>query len=390
MTKRRLYPVLAGLGMLVIFGIFGGIKACSIMGMIKAYANYQPPPETVSATAAKQEQWRPYVEAIGTLTAVNGVDVSSELAGKVVKIAFHSGDKVKQGQLLVQLDDSQEQALLRQYQAQEALNKSTFERALELRRKNLNSKQDLDNAREQYRMSQAQVAQEKAVIAKKAIRAPFDGIVGIRQVNLGQYVTAGQTVVNLEQLSPLYVTFTLPQSEVPKLHLKQDVAASVDAYTGQEFSAAVTAIDPAVNEQSRTVQVQATLPNDKNLLRPGMFASLKVLSDQSNEQIVVPATAVTYGLYGDSVYVLTKEKAAAGATAAAPAKSTAGSGKQQTVYTAKQVFVKVGEQREDKVAVTGIKPGTLVVTAGQIKLHNGSRAVINNDIDLEKPSGLTP
>lgn len=396
--KKRLPAALILVGLVIVFGGAFGFHFFKDAMIAKALAAYQPPPQTVSATAAKEVSWRPYSQAIGSLTAVNGVDVSSELAGKVVKIDFESGDKVRQGQLLVQLDDSQEQALLRQYQAQTALDKSTFERALALRKKNLNSKQDLDNAREQYEMSQAQVAQEQAVIAKKAIRAPFSGIVGIRQVNLGQYVTAGQSVVNLEQLDPLYVTFTLPQAEVPNLHLRQDVELDVDAYPNKTFAGKVTALDPAINDQSRTVQVQATIPNPDNQLRPGMFADIKVLADTSEQVTVVPATAINYSLYGDSVYVLTPQGGAGGSAPAATAAkgSTAAGGtsaagpKTGQIYTAKEVFIKAGEQRGDLVAVTGIKPGDLVVTAGQIKLHSGASVTVNDSVDLEKIPELTP
>lgn len=392
-TKRWLYPVFAFIGILLVFGVFGGIKACSVMGMIKAFANAKPPTTTVSAARAKQAEWRPSIQAIGTLTAINGVNVSSELAGKVVKIDFQSGDQVKQGQLLVQLDDSQEQALLQQYQAQEQLDKNNFDRALSLRKQNLNSKQDLDNALAQYEVSQAQVAQEQAVIDKKAIRAPFDGVVGIRQVNLGQYVSAGTTIVNLEQLDPLYITFTLPQVDVPRLHLKQDVELQVDSYPGKTFDAELTAINPAVNNQSRTLQAQATVPNPDHELRPGMFATLNILSDKSNAVIEVPSTAITYTLYGDSIYVLEPQKTPAGGSQTSGAAQTAGQAAKQnaqTVYTAKQIFIQVGQTRDGMVAVTGIKPGTLVVTAGQIKLHPGALAVINNSVDLSKVPELTP
>lgn len=392
-TKRWLYPVFALIGIFLVLAIFGGIKVHSVMGIMKALASAGPPKITVSAAPAKQAEWRPAIQAIGSLSAINGVNVSNELAGKVVKIDFHSGDKVSTGQLLVQLDDSQERALLQQYQAQETLDKNNFERALSLRKKNLNSKQDLDNASAQYEVSQAQVAQEKAVIAKKTIRAPFDGVVGIRQVNLGQYVSAGTTIVNLEQLDPLYVTFTLPQSDVPRLHLKQDVEVQVDGYPGKTFKATLTAINPAVNNQSRTVQAQATVPNPDELLRPGMFATLNILSEKSKQVIEVPSTAITYTLYGDSVYVLEPPKAPAGAGTTASAAETAGkaSGKNaKTVYTAKQIFIKAGQTRDGMVAVTGIKPGTLVVTAGQIKLHPGALAVINNSVDLSKVPELTP
>ncbi len=400
-TKRWLYPLSAFLGITLVFAVFGGIKACSIMGMMKAFANMKQPAVTVSAAPAKTVVWRPAIQAIGSITAVNGVDVSSELGGKVVDIKFQSGDEVKQGQLLVQLDDSQEQALLRQYQAQEKLNKNNFERALSLRKKNLNSKQDLDNARTQYEMSQAQVAQEQAVIAKKAIRAPFTGVVGIRQVNLGQYVNAGTAIVNLEQLDPLYVTFTLPQADVPKLHLKQDVELQVDGYPGKTFKGTLSAINPAVNSQSRMLQAQATVPNPQHQLRPGMFADIQVLGEQSKQVIAIPSTAITYSLYGDSVYVLEKQKdgspaaktaASPGTTAkAATAGTAAGAAtNSHVVYSVKQIFVQVGQTRDGMVAVTGIKPGTLVVTAGQIKLHPGSTAVINNSVDLSKVPELTP
>ncbi len=409
-TKRWLYPVIALVGILVIFAIFGLIKFVSIKHMMARFASMKPPAVSVSAAQARTVAWHPSIKAIGSITAVNGVNVSSELSGKVVAIDFQSGDTVKKGQLLVQLDDSQEQALLRQYQAQEALNKSNFERALSLRKKNLNSKQDLDNARTQYEMSQAQVAQEQAVIAKKAIRAPFAGVVGIRQINLGQYVNAGTTIVNLEQLDPLYATFTLPQADVPRLRLKQAVELQVDGYPDTTFKGTLSAINPAVNSQSRMLQAQATVPNPKHLLRPGMFANIEVLGEQSKQVIVVPSTAITYSLYGDSVYVLETQKkaspaaksaasagsaaqASTGVTAASAAAAGTAPGaarKEQQEYTVKQVFVQVGQTRDGLVAVTGVKPGTLVVTAGQIKLHPGSTAVVNNSVDLSKVPELTP
>ena len=407
-TKRWLYPVIALVGILIIFAIFGLIKFVSIKHMMARFASMKPPAVSVSAARAKTVDWHPSIKAIGSITAVNGVNVSSELSGKVTRIDFESGDTVKKGQLLVQLDDSQEQALLRQYQAQEALNKSNFERALSLRKKNLNSKQDLDNARTQYEMSQAQVAQEQAVIAKKAIRAPFAGVVGIRQVNLGQYLNAGTTIVNLEQLDPLYATFTLPQADVPRLRLKQAVELQVDGYPDKTFKGTLSAINPAVNSQSRMLQAQATVPNPGHLLRPGMFADIQVLGEQSKQVIVVPSTTITYSLYGDSIYVLEKQKgaspaakAAAGAAASATtgvtvtSAATAGTvsgaaGEEQPEYTVKQVFVQVGQTRDGLVAVTGVKPSTLVVTAGQIKLHPGSTAVINNSVNLSKVPELTP
>lgn len=391
MKKRMAIAIVA---LLIIFGGSISLHFVKEHLIAKALANFRPPPQTVSAAVAKQDSWRPYMQAIGTLDAVNGVNVSNSIEGQVVKITFQSGDVVKKGQLLVQLDISQERALLQQYQAQAELNKVTYERALALRKKNLNSKQDLDTARANYEAAKAQAAAEQAVIDKKSIRAPFSGVMGIRQVNLGQYVAAGTTIVNLEQLKPLYVTFTLPQDALPKLHLGQDVSIDVDAYPKQDFSAKITAINPAVNDQSRTVQVQATAPNKDELLRPGMFANLKVLADKPVEKIVVPATAISYSLYGDSVYVLEPaSQATSGARSAATAANASAGAKMngKTVYDVKEVFVKTGEQRGNLVAVTGIKVGDIVVTAGQIKLHPGSQAMINNEINLSKtPENLTP
>lgn len=403
-TRFTIAMSIAVIALVIVFGGSLGFHFVKNAMIAKALAQFRPPPAVVSATKSKTVEWRPYLQAIGTLDAINGVQISNALAGKVVKIAFQSGDEVQQGQLLVKLDTSQEEAQLAQYQSQLILAKGKYERALALRKRNLNSKQDLDNALAAYKSAQAQVANEQAIINKMSITAPFAGRLGIRQINLGQYLAAGTTIVNLEQLSPLFVTFTLPQSDVPKLHLAQDVAVDVDAYPGQDFSGKITAINPAVNEQSRTLQAQATVPNDKKLLHPGMFASIKVLADQTESKIVVPQTAIDYSLYGDTVYVLepvtqsTNGSADKSKTAKAEskgsgnAKSAAGGAKQggPTVYTAKQVFVKVQGQRGKLVAVTGIQAGVTVVTAGQIKLHPGSQVMINNSVNLEKKRELTP
>ncbi len=399
-TRLTIAMSIAVILLVIVFGGSLGFHFVKNIMIAKALAQFRPPPAVVSAAESKAVEWRPYLQAIGTLDAINGVQISNALAGKVVKIAFQSGDEVKQGDLLVQLDTSQEKAQLAQYQAQLTLAKGKYERALALRKRNLNSKQDLDNALADYKSAQAQVANETAIIDKMSINAPFDGRLGIRQVNLGQYLAAGTTIVNLEQLQPLFVTFTLPQSDVPKLHLGQAVAVNVDAYPEQDFAGKITAINPAVNEQSRTLQAQATIPNDKKLLHPGMFATIKVLADQTENKIVVPQTAIDYSLYGDTVYVLEPvtanagkgHPAQAGTAGGKKAKAAPGAAKQggPTVYTAKQVFVQVQGQRGKLIAVTGIKAGEKVVTAGQIKLHPGSQVMINNSVDLAKKRKLTP
>jgi membrane fusion protein (multidrug efflux system) len=403
-TRLTVAFAIAIVALVIVFGGSFGFKHFFVGYMIsKALANYQPPPEVVSATKSKTVRWRPYLQAIGTLSAINGVNISNDLAGKVMKISFHSGDKVKQGDLLVQLDTSQEQAQLAQYESQLALNKVAYRRQRTLRKKGLNSKQALDTAEANYKSSQAQVKAEQATIAKMSIKAPFTGRLGIRQVNLGQYLASGTTIVTLSQLKPLYVTFTLPQSDVPKLHLAQEIAVDVDAYPNHDFAGKVTAISPAVSEQSRTLQAQATIPNGQELLHPGMFANIKVLADQTQQKVVVPQTAISYSLYGDTVYVLepappatgqgkaaaSTERNAKGKAKANGSKGARPAGKGQTVYVTKQVFVKTGAQRGDLIAVTGIKAGVKVVTAGQIKLHPGSRAVVNNSVNLSKKRKLT-
>jgi membrane fusion protein (multidrug efflux system) len=400
MKKRPvlLYSIVGAAIVIVLAVIFGLHVVKSVM-IKKYFAHMQLPVATVSMAPAREVKWASYIEAIGSLNAVNGVNLSSALPGTVTKIAFHSGDKVKQGQLILQLDISQEQALLQQYQAQEKLNKNNFDRALSLRKKNLNSKQNLDNARTQYAMSQAQVAQEQAVIAKKTIRAPFSGMLGIRQVNLGQYLQPGAAIVNLEQLSPLHLNFTLPQSDAPRIRVGQRVEVQVSAFPGQEFLGKINAIDPAVNAQSRALQVQATLNNPGTRLKPGMYTDIRVVANQAEPHTVVPVTAITYSLYGNSVYVLQPGKRPAqtkpGATTAQPAGTHAAakgaSTPRKTIYIARQVYVKTGESRGNWIVVTGITPGTLVVTAGQIKLHNDSRVVINNQGNpIKIPQGLTP
>lgn len=390
--KKRPVFVYTGVGLfvvLVLVAVFGFHVLKGVM-IKKAFAHFRLPPATVSMTRAKKTEWTSYIEAIGSLRAVNGVNVSNELAGKVVKISFKSGEKVHRGQLLVQLDDSQEQALLRQYQAQATLDKLNYQRALTLRRKNLNSKQSLDQARGQYAMAGARVAAEQAVIAKKAIRAPFRGVLGIRQANLGQYLQPGATIVNLEQLSPLHLDFTLPQSDSPRVHGGQKVEITVNAFPNKLFFGRINAINPAVNVQSRTLAIQATLENQEDRLKPGMYADIRIIGDTKQVQTVVPVTAITYSLYGDSVYVLSAEKATTKTASMTPAKGRSPT-RAKPVYMVRQVFVKTGETRGNWVSVSGIKPGERIVTAGQLKLRNGARVVINNQENpLAIPRELTP
>lgn len=387
--------------------VFGGSLFFHFMKQAmtaQALAAFQPPPEFVSARASKVVHWRPYVEAIGTLEAVNGVKVSSAITGKVEKIAFQSGDHVAKGQLLVQLQDAREQALLKQFLAQAKLARSKYRRAVAMHEKGLLSDQKLDTARANYRAARAKVASQKAVIAKKSINAPFSGQVGIRDVNIGQYISPGTFITHLVQLQPLYINFTLPQAFISKVYLGQSVALDLEALPDNDFSGTITAISPAINKTSRTIQAQATIPNDEGILRPGMFTRIKLLAKSTERKVAVPQTAINYSLFGDSVYVLKPANKAAGgdregaedaAQASAPNDTGSSGGKKRkgsgrTIYIAKQVFVDTGVQRGKLVAVSGIQPGVLVVTTGQIKLHPGSRVIINNEVDLMKNRKLSP
>lgn len=396
-TRFAIAMSITVIGLIVVFGgslSFHFVKKAMIA---QALAAYRPPPATISAATSKTVHWRPFLQAIGTLSAINGVEISNEVAGKVRKIAFHSGDTVKEGKLLVRLDISQEKAQLAQFKAQLQLAKRKYERQVTLSKKGLNSQQDLDTARAAYKKTQAQVKGEQALINKMTIESPFAGRLGIRQINLGQFLSPGTTIVQLTQIKPLHVTFTLPQADLSRVHTSQAVAVNVGAYSGQDFSGKITAISPVVSNQSRTLQVQATIPNNEALLRPGMFANIKIYADKTEKKVVIPQTAITYSLYGDTVYVLKPLKQTSGKNKKSSGKApeTTEGKKQakrqgQTVYSVKQVIVQPGIQRGKLIAVTGLKPGVKVVTAGQLKLHTGSRAMINNDVSLGKNRNLSP
>jgi membrane fusion protein, multidrug efflux system len=368
------FVVLLGLFLAGVFGL-GFAKFTQIQGFLKLAKSgaFEPPPTAVTTDVVKETEWRPTVESVGSITAVNGVTVSTDLAGIVRQIAFESGSKVRAGDLLVRLDTTQEEAFLHQAQAQLDWTQVTLKRNKDLVEKHAISQSDYDNAEATYRQNKASVDQYTAVIARKTLRAPFDGVAGIRQVNLGQYLKEGDPVVTLQSFDPIYVNFSVPQQDMGKLVVGQPVTLQVDAYGDRLFKGTITAINSLVDQASRNIQVQATLGNADSKLRPGMFGKVSVSMSESQSVIAVPATAIHYAPYGDSIFVVSEMKDQEG----------------KEYKAVKEQFIKLGRSRGDMIAiVSGLKPGAEVVTSGVFRLRSGARVIVNNQI---KPAtDLTP
>ncbi|HJZ79059.1 MAG TPA: efflux RND transporter periplasmic adaptor subunit [Pyrinomonadaceae bacterium] len=365
-----------GLFLAVVFGL-GFVKFTQIQGFMQLAKSgaFEPPPTAVTTEVAKQSAWQPTLEAVGSIAAVNGVTVSTDLAGIVREIAFESGNKVHAGDLIVRLDTTQEEAQLHQAEAQRDWATVTLKRDKDLVEKHAISQSDYDNAEASYRQSQASVDQFKALIARKTLRAAFDGVAGIRQVNLGQYLKEGDPVVTLQSFNPIYANFMLPQQDLSKLVVGQPVTLRVDAYGDRSFNGVVTAINSLVDQATRNVQVQATLANADALLRPGMFAKVSVLMSDMKDVIAIPATAIHYAPYGDSIFVVSEMKDQTG----------------KNFKAVKEQFVKVGQSRGDMISiVSGLKPGEEVVTSGVFRLKSGAHIVVNNEIKPESELAPTP
>jgi membrane fusion protein (multidrug efflux system) len=360
------FIVSLGLFLAIVFG-FGFVKFTQIQGFITMAKSgaFEPPPTAVTTDVAKQSEWQPTLESVGTATAVNGVTVSTDLAGIVRQIAFESGNKVRAGDLLVRLDTTQEEAQLHQSEAQRDFVAVTLKRDKDLVEKHAISRSDYDNAEAAYRQGQAAVDQFNALIARKTLRAPFDGVAGIRQVNLGQYLREGDPIVALQAFDPIYVNFSLPQQDLGKLAVGQPVALRVDAFAGQSFDGAITAINSMVDQATRNIQVQATFKNPDWRLRPGMFAKVSVIMSEKQNVVAIPATAIHYAPYGDSIFVVSELKDPQG----------------KEYKGVKEQFIKTGQSRGDMIAiVSGLKPGEEVVTSGVFRLKSGARVSVNNQI----------
>lgn len=365
-----------GLFLAVVFGL-GFVKFTQIQGFIKLGKSgaFEPPPTAVTTEVAKQSEWKPTLEAVGSIAAVNGVTISTDLAGIVREIAFESGNKVRTGDLIVRLDTTQEEAQLHQAEAQRDWAAVTLKRDKDLVEKHAISQSEYDNAEASYRQTQAAVDQYKALIARKTLRAAFDGVAGIRQVNLGQYLKEGDPVVTLQSFDPIYANFMLPQQDLSKLVVGQPITLRVDAYGDRYFHGVVTAINSLVDQATRNVQVQATLANPDARLRPGMFAKVSVLMSDTKNVIAIPATAIHYAPYGDSIFVVSQMKDQTG----------------KEYKGVKEQFVKVGQSRGDMISiVSGLKPGEEVVTSGVFRLKSGAHIMVNNEIKPEAELAPNP
>jgi membrane fusion protein, multidrug efflux system len=354
---------------------FGFVKFTQIQGFITMAKSgaFEPPPTAVTTDVAQRTEWQPTLESVGTVTAVNGVTVSTDLAGIVRQIAFESGNKVREGDLLVHLDTTQEEAQLHSAEAQRDFAAVTLKRDKDLVEKHAISQSDYDNADAVFRQNQASVDQFKALIARKTLRAPFDGVAGIRQVNLGQYLKEGDMVVTLQAFDPIYVNFSLPQQDLSKLIIGEPVQLRVDAFPDQIFDGTITAINSLVDQATRNVQVQATFKNSDLRLRPGMFAKVSVVLSERQNVVAIPATAIHYAPYGDSIFVVSELKDPQG----------------KEYKGVKEQFIKTGQSRGDMIAVvSGLKPGDEVVTSGVFRLKSGAHVKVNNQV---KPgSDLAP
>jgi membrane fusion protein (multidrug efflux system) len=372
LTKRILGMFV---GVLLVVGAIAAWKIITVRAVIQQMAAVKPVPTVVSSIKAPEEIWQRRLHAVGSFAAVQGVTVSNELDGLISSVAFESGAIVKQGDLLVQQDTSTEQAQLASAVASADLARISLQRAQELREKNTSSQSELDAAEAVARQSVGSVDIIRAAIAKKTIRAPFAGRLGIRQVNFGQFLKGGSAIVPLLALDPIYVNFALPQQDVTGLTVGQSIQIAVDAYPGEVFEGTITALNAKVDDATRNLQVQATLRNAEEKLRPGMFATVDVLLPQKDAIVTLPQTAIVYNPYGNAVYVV--EKSTEGPTAGG--------------LIARQRFVQMGDTRGDQVAVLkGVKAGEEIVTSGQLKLRNGAAVQINNTVVPENTPAPTP
>ncbi len=362
----KLKIVIAIFAVLLVFGGLAGTKMLQIRTLIAAGKAAVPPPESVSSAVAHDEKWQDTLEAIGSIAAVQGVNVTPELAGTVSEIAFESGAMVAKGDLLVRLDTTSETAQLRSLEAQANLAQINAERMRRLRADNTVSQSELDAAEAAWKQYQASADAIRAAIEKKTIRAPFAGRLGIRLVNLGEYLDTGKPIVSLQSLTPVYADFSLPQQDLAKVKVGMPVRLTMDAYTNRPFEGKLTAINPDLDTMTRSVRLQATLDNPDQLLRPGMFARAAVLLPSRQDVLVIPATAVLSAPYGDSVYVIES------------ATNTMG---RSPGLIVRQQFVRTGRTRGDFVSVvSGLKAGERVASAGLFKLRNGIAVVENNAI----------
>ena len=389
MTKRML--IMLG-GVLLILVALGFGFYLHIQKLIASAP--KPAPQTVTATKVSSTDWQPTLAAVGSVVPVRGVDVTTEISGLVREIHFKSGQDVKQGDLLVELNADADKAQLVTYQAAADLAASTLKRSQAQFEAQAIAQAQVDIDTADLKGKRAIVAQQQAVIDKKLIRAPFSGKLGITTVNPGQYLNPGDKIVTLQTIDPIYVDFNLPQKQVGQLQVGQVVNVTTDGFAGISFPGKITAISPKVDTTTRNVVVEATFANPKRQLLPGMFANASVEVGEKKHYLTLPQTAITYNPYGSTVFVVmtadeaaeAAKQASSGASAAAPAKAASGAG-----LVVQQAFVTTGETRGDQVAILkGLKEGQQVVTSGQVKLKNGTSIVIDNTVSPANSPNPTP
>jgi membrane fusion protein (multidrug efflux system) len=350
---------------LAVVALVGGGYALQIKKLIDKSKTATEAPEYVSSFVAREEKWQGTLDAVGSVTTVQGVTITPEVAGAVRELSIESGALVKKGDVLVQLDTSVEEAQLKSLESQAALAKINLDREKTLRASAMNSQSDLDTAEATLKQTQASADALRATIAKKTIRAPFSGRLGIRQVNLGQYLDIGKAIVVLQTLAPIYVEFALPQSELGLLSVGMRVRLTTDAYPQRQFEGKLTAITPEVDTDTRNVTLQATLDNADEALRPGMFGRVEVLLPAEQNVLVIPATAVLSAPYGDSVYVIENKTLTNGVSG----------------LFVRQQFIRAGRGRGDFLSVeNGLKPGQKIVSTGLFKLRNDMQVLENNTL----------
>jgi len=371
-TRKKVWIAIGGVVALGL--LLTAVKGLQIFTMISAKPPM--PVEAVTSAPVKEEDWAPVLSSVGSVSAVQGAIVSAELGGTISEITFQNGGVAKKGDVLMKLDASSEEAQMRTAEADLELARKDLERTRDLAVRKVVSKAEFDSAESKFKQKEGSVDQMRSMITKKEVRAPFDGQLGIRQVNVGQMINAGQQVVPLQALEPMYVDFAIPQQRLPQLSTGLEVRVKSDAVQGRDFVGKLTAINSTVDPVTRNVSLQATLDNKDHALRPGMFAKVEVVLPEKNRTLVIPGSAVSYAPYGDSVFVIEKKK-------------DPKTGKESQMI--RQQFVRIGEARGDFVSVTtGLKAGETVVGTGVFKLRNGMAVTVNNDLAPKPQMNPTP
>ncbi len=363
-TKGRRQALMgaAVVGALVL--VLGLVKYVKISRAIAEHANFAPPPESITSAIAEELTWVHTVHSVGSLSAVNGATLSAEDPGRVSKVNFESGSDVTEGQVLVELDTTVEEADLAAAIARNEQAQKAFTREQAMRSNKITSQESLEKAQADARAASAQIDSLRAKIQRKKIVAPFSGRAGIRSVNVGQYVAAGTAVVPVHALKPLFIDFNVPESDYRSLNSQQKVQLQIGGFPGRTFEGFINAIDPNIDPSTRNIRVQAKIPNDDEVLRAGMFADISVIGSTSTKNITLPATSISYAPYGNSVFVIE------------PGKDPKG----KDILTVRQQIVKVGDKRGDQVAIlSGVKAGEQIASSGLFKLRPGAQVLVNND-----------